>query len=456
MRILLWHGYLLRGSGSNVYTANVARSWRKEGHDVLLMCQETNVDGLDFVDAVVAFEPSNDGFITEATDVQPTTGRCVVARPWIDGLLPVYVYDEYPGFTAKRFVDLTDEELDRYTAFNVEAMVTAIDIHRPEAIVTGHEVMGPYIAARARDRTGASFVAKLHGSALEYAVKVQSRYLDFAREGLCSATWVAGGSEYMVEAAASVIPGWRERGVVVNPGCDVDLFEPRPVDHQAPTIAFVGKLIAAKGVHHLLAALPLVNRVDLRAVIIGYGGFESELHALQAALVSADVDAALEIAQEGEAGIPLGDLEVFLASVRDDNRYWERARGLDVTFPGRLEHGPLAEVLPTFDALCVPSVVPEAFGMVAAEAAACAVLPIVPGHSGIGEVGRTLEEALGIEDMLVFDPTDPIRSLATRIEGLLDLPPERRRELGLGASRLARERWSWDHVSHKLLELASR
>ena len=36
-RVLLWHGYLLRGSGSNILTANVARTWRGMGHGVLLL-----------------------------------------------------------------------------------------------------------------------------------------------------------------------------------------------------------------------------------------------------------------------------------------------------------------------------------------------------------------------------------------------------------------------------------
>jgi hypothetical protein len=40
MRILLWHGWLLEGSGSNVATARVAERYRAAGHDVLLVCQE--------------------------------------------------------------------------------------------------------------------------------------------------------------------------------------------------------------------------------------------------------------------------------------------------------------------------------------------------------------------------------------------------------------------------------
>ena len=45
-------------------------------------------------------------------------------------------------------------------------------------------------------------------------------------------------------------------------------------------------------------------------------------------------------------------------------------------FTGRLEHGDLPELLPACEAQVVPSTFPEAFGMVAAEAAACGALPL--------------------------------------------------------------------------------
>ena len=32
--MLLWHGWVLEGAGSNVYTARIAEVYRREGHDV--------------------------------------------------------------------------------------------------------------------------------------------------------------------------------------------------------------------------------------------------------------------------------------------------------------------------------------------------------------------------------------------------------------------------------------
>jgi glycosyltransferase involved in cell wall biosynthesis len=450
MRILLWHGYLLRGSGSNIYTANICRHWRDDGHDVLLMCQERDVRKFDFIDEEGDCAPDNRSFETTSTHVAPANGRVRVLRPAIGRLLPVYVYDDYEGFTVKPFVDLTSEELNDYTARNVTAMRSALHEFSPEAIITGHEVMGPYIAREACEGSQYSYLAKLHGSALEYAVKLQDRYQMYARDGLCGASVVVGGSRYMVREAASVVSGWEDRAEVVNPGCDIELFS--PVEHVGPipTVGYVGKLIVAKGVHNLLLALGLLDPEKLRAVVIGYGGFEQQLRAISDALGNSDRAALRDLA--GSAS--LGDTLRFLDSPDADDAYFARAARISVEFAGRLDHDPLSKVLPTLDVLVVPSIVHEAFGMVAAEAAACGVLPVVPDHSGIAEVGRAVEEAIGHPGLLTYDARDPVRGIAAAIRRVLEVSPAERRELGRYASELARERWSWGNTARRLLELA--
>ncbi len=444
VRILLWHGYLLTGSGSNVYTANIAREWRRAGHDVVVMCQDRRAGELSFVDE--SFDL--DGPVGPLVRGE---GSCRVVRPLIGSLLPVYVYDEYEGFLVKRFVDLTEAELDRYTELNVEGMAQVIDSFRPEAIITGHEVMGPYIARRARERFGASYIAKLHGSALEYAVKVQDRYRALASDGLAGAARVVGGSAYMVREAAAVVPGWKDRAVVVNPGCDVELFRPSVRPREGPpVVAFVGKLIPSKGVHHLLGALGLLEHRDLKVVVVGYGGFERELRELAGGLKRREIDVVRRLAERNG----LQELERFIEGDGITDRYLDRVAAMEIEFTGRLEHGPLAALLPDVDVLVVPSVVPEAFGMVAAEAAACGVLPVVPDHSGIGEAGAAVEEAIGRPGFLTFDATDPIRALAAAIDRVLATPLRDRDDMSRAAAALARARWSWTHVAERLLEHA--
>jgi hypothetical protein len=54
----------------------------------------------------------------------------------------------------------------------------------------------------------------------------------------------------------------------------------------------------------------------------------------------------------------------------------------------------VTDLLPACEALVVPSTFPEAYGMVAAEAASCGTLPISADHSGLAEVSRVVEAAV--------------------------------------------------------------
>jgi glycosyltransferase involved in cell wall biosynthesis len=256
----------------------------------------------------------------------------------------------------------------------------------------------------------------------------------------------------MVNAASEILPGWEDKARVINPGCDVELF--RPIARRQSDklrVCYVGKLIASKGVDLLLAALPLLE-VSVEVVIIGFGGDEVQLRSLWEALRNQEQETAVGIASDGDLAAHAG-LRDFIE--RQPPSYFERARDIEVQFPGRLDHEPLSKVLPTFDVLVAPSVVPEAFGMVAAEAAACGVLPVVPRHSGIGEAGAVLEAALGLEGVLTFDPLEPITGIARAVDAILAMSRQQRSEKGAQAVAVARERWSWDVVAKRLLDLAA-
>ena len=404
------------------------------------------------------FDVANQSFSSESTEVATAGGRCRLARPNIGDLLPVYVYDEYAGFNAKRFVDLDQDEIDRYVSTNVDALRTAIATHRPQAIFVNHEVMGPYIAKLATEGS-LPFVVMLHGSALEYVVGVDDRFVPYAEEGLGAAKAVVGGSHYMVERASNVVAGWRDKAVVVNPGTDVELFSPaeeREVD--APIAGFVGKLITAKGPQNLLAAIGLTRTPDLRTVFVGYGGFQDEMRELAALLQRGRLDAARDLAVSGD-GRPLEHVLRFLERLEGEpedvrRAYLQRMAEVPVEFTGRLEHGPLSKTLPGWDVLVVPSVVPEAFGMVAAEAAASGVMPVVPAHSGIGEAGAAVERALGRPGFLTYDPVVPVEGIAEALDRVLAVPRAERREMGRIAADLAHATWSWERVGERLLEVA--
>ena len=96
MNILLWHGYLLGGTGSNVYTRSLARAWQRLGHDVTVFCQDPHPERYDLAGATVV-------------------------RPDIGGILPVFVVDRYEDLEARLVQDLSRAERSRFVDANADA-----------------------------------------------------------------------------------------------------------------------------------------------------------------------------------------------------------------------------------------------------------------------------------------------------------------------------------------------
>jgi glycosyltransferase involved in cell wall biosynthesis len=410
VRILLWHGYLLEGTGSNVYTRAVAREWQRAGHEVVVFCQEPHPERVDL-------------------------GGAEVVRPELpDGLLPVFVLDRYEGLEARLLQDLTKIQRARY----VDANARALEAHLPADLVFANHVLpGAAVAAA----TGQPFAVKAHGSELEYSIRGNEDLIAEAQEAVGGARAVFVGSAH-IRAVLEEVVGLVGRVIEVPPGVDVDEFRPqgrvealaallaearrdppnpgnrserlpdegnarrleRFFEGELPTVLYFGKLLYNKGVHLLVEAL---HGIAARAVIVGFGDYRQHL---------------------------------------------EELAPRHTLFTGPLEHRHLAHLLPLADVVVVPSIFPEAFGMVAAEAAAAGVPPLVAGHSGLAEVAAGLEQAYPKRHrwLTTFATGDSI-DLADKLNELLQLDPAERAELGAAARQVAVERWSWKSVAEGLL-----
>ena len=226
MRILMWHGWLLEGSGSNVATAKTAEALVAAGHDVLVLCQEPQPERLRFVRAAGTVGAGGvSGLRTLERTGRITHQGAVVLRPEIGSLLPVFVIDEYPGFTVKRFPDLGDDELERYLDLNAAALQAAVTWHRSEALVAGHVVPGGPVVARAG--LPLPWVVQTHGSDIEYALREDDRYGALARSSLAGAVAVAGSSMEVLQRLVELVPSVGDRTRPVPPGVDIDRFRLR-------------------------------------------------------------------------------------------------------------------------------------------------------------------------------------------------------------------------------------
>lgn len=48
--IIVVHGFLLSGTGSNIYSCNLASQWKKQGYAITVYCQDPDAGGYDWVD----------------------------------------------------------------------------------------------------------------------------------------------------------------------------------------------------------------------------------------------------------------------------------------------------------------------------------------------------------------------------------------------------------------------
>jgi glycosyltransferase involved in cell wall biosynthesis len=416
MRIVLWHGYLLGGTGSNVYTRQLAREWSRAGHAVTVLSQEPHPERHDL-------------------------GGAEVLRPDAGRLLPVFVLDRYEGHDVKLLQDCTRAELDAW----VEPNATAIRNSLPADLVfCNHVLLGGAVGAAA----GAPFAVKAHGSELEYSMRGRPQLEEWGRQVLAQARATFVGSAHIREVLEDVC-GHVDRVHEVPPGVDVDEWRPRPREEAVaglvaearrdrpnpgngderlpdegnaerlvtfltgddPVVVYFGKLIPQKGVHLLLEAM---GGLGARAVVVGFGPERAALEA-----------------QAAEAGV-------------------------EALFTGPLEHRHLVHLLALADVCVVPSVFPEAFGMVAAEAAAAGCPPLVARHSGLAEVADGLEEEYpaGLQELASFE-TGSVAGLHEKLSRLLALPAADRAEIRSAARRAAVERWSWAGVAERLLALSS-
>jgi glycosyltransferase involved in cell wall biosynthesis len=499
MRVLIFHGYLLQGTGSNVYNAELGAAFARAGHEVHLLSQDRTPFALDWVDAAGDWDAG-----TLELQVRRDPPRATVYRPDIGGLLPLYVADRYEGVEARPFPELSDSDVEAYVERNVAAVREVVERARPDVALANHLVMGPAILARALDGSDVPYAVKVHGSALEYVVKPHPRFAPYAREGLARARGVLVGSRHTAESlwAAMDDPALPARTRLGPPGVDVERFAPREPaaasaglaalrdrlgaaeeaasgdDAFARTageaaaalaglgqgerlVVYVGKLIASKGVELLLAAWPLVRaRVPgARLLVVGFGAFREGLEALAEALARGDLEAAR--ATRGETGAELPWLAAFLDRLEEGGAeaYAAAAResGGSIAWAGRLDHSELVDVLPAAEAIAVTSTFPEAFGMVAAEGAACGALPVVAAHSGLAEVARTLAAAIPepARPWLTFDVgPGAVEELAGALIAWLQADRELRARTRAGMVAATRERYSWDGVARTVIAAA--
>lgn len=518
MHIVLVHGYLLQGTGSNIYVANVAKALKEAGHSVSVICQDRTADQLDFVDEF--FTGLND-----VPDNAPAEGTLRVIVPPINSLLPVYVLDEYEGYEVKTVANFTETELDAHiklTGLALKKIIPAgIDL-----VIANHAILSPVIVKRALENTEIPYKVKIHGSAIEFQLVPHPTLMPLAVEGLLNAKEIIAGSDHIKKRLFNVFAEYKdelkldEKIKVVSPGMDpgvfnlADSFEDNnakfiasikeevkkdssgrikrkldyplslkdeefhnwlvekgneynqraidadlperfmPVDENDFNIIYFGKFLNTKGVGELMLLIPrlLEKHPNFRFFFVGFGTYREHLEGIVRAFKKGDKKLAKACARAGNFVTEL--------NVKANFRKLKKKELKRITITGILNHELLSLLLPMMDLCVVPSKLAEAFGMVAVEAMAAGVFPIVNYHSGLMEIADNLiEDFPEMKKIIPRNPEKFFEQLPSKIfdsyeflypEGIEN--KERRRIIARELREHSIEHYSWNKIAKLLIE----
>ena len=487
MNILYWHGYLLSGSGSNIYALNVVKDFARD-NNVFLFSQERR-DLKEFDEHWIY----NKDLTVEKRELgERNRNKLVNVNPYIGSLLPVFVRDSYEDFQVKTFVEFTDEELEEYIELNVSALKKFLEENAIDVIYCNHLAISPYILKKATEENNIPYVVVGHGSSLNYTIARDDRYKELSSEGLKGCRRIVFQSDYFFKRTLEVYEGnemeelVKEKGVIIPCGINKEVFgrvlereemlsaiereavggyserdstyfrrlgegreeigeiseEIRRISAKVegysstdsdlhlkidsldstPVISFVGRFIYSKGPHLFLMTLPYIfNRYpNARILVIGSGKLRGVLEVILGALKNRNLSFLLNFSQSGhemEEGTTFGELSYFkkfIEELVEEERmeeYLNMAAEMDlerITFTGNLSHNLLPTMMSHSDLLVVPSIFPEAFGMIALEGMYMGNIPVTFDHSGLSEVVPFPENKVSFDGRAVANLTEKI------------------------------------------------
>ncbi len=383
MRVLLINHFPLEGSGSGIYTQNVARELTRKGHDALVISPaHEEQTGFPFEVITILFSP--DHFPEGDAERLPFNFPCFTTHP----------------LSTTTFADLSAAQRDAYVEAFRSATAEAVAGWKPDVIHAQHLWVTGYVA----HDTSVPYVATAHGTDL-MGIHKYEQWRAIALEGAFHASAIIAISRQVAEDTISLYGVPPERIRLIMNGFDESIFRVMSVDRAQVlaehgihgdfdhVVSFVGKLADFKGVDVLLDAGAIYEKSLQRTLtlIVGDGELRGALEA-----------------QAGNLGLK------------------------GVHFLGHQPQTELAKIFNLAEVSVVPSRV-EPFGLVAVEALACGVPVVATNEGGLPDF---VNERVG-----VLVDVDDAGALAAAI--ISEVRSDARGHKGPYAAKYALENFSW-------------
>lgn len=395
MKILIPNHFPLQGSGSGIYTLNVALELIKAGHEVLVITpghQPEAPDEHPFPVDVMIFANGDNSGETEVDFNFP----CFTTHP--DSLTTFY--------------ELTDKQLADYVDLWRKHISQAILDFQPDVIHSHHVWVTPFVASE----TDIPYVISVHGTDL-MGFEKGLRYRDMAVQAAKQASSLIAISRQVSADTIAAYGVSEEKVRLVWNGFDTDIFKVIPEagktavlspfnitnDGTQPLVSFVGKFTDFKGIDVLLKAAAIYEKElpGIQTVLVGHGQLWDEMHQLHK-------DLGLQ----------------------------------NVYFLGHQPQPTVARIYNAADVSIVPSRI-EPFGLVAIEALACGTPVVATNAGGLPDF---IHEEVG-----VLVPMENPAALAQAI--IAEIQANSKQTKGKYAAQYALDGFSWTSQVAKMIDL---
>lgn len=399
MRILMPNHFPLQGSGSGIYTLNVALELCRAGHSVQVITpdhptKEEASHTLPFELDTITFKPDDSDSHTIASE--------------LDYNFPCFTTHPKSNTT---FYELSDKQLADYLAAWRQHLEAAIKNFKPD-IIHAHHV---WVTAALAKATGLPYVVSCHGTDL-MGFKKSSRFRELALKGAKNASSVIAISKQVQAEAMQLYNLPKAKLPLIWNGFGADHFKIIPEAtketvlkefkigaYDKPLLSFVGKFTDFKGIDTLLRAAAIYEKElpGVQTLLVGHGGLWDEMQTL--------------IKQLNLQGVHC---------------------------LGHQNQDKVARIYNAADCSIVPSRV-EPFGLVAIEALACGTPVIATKAGGLPDF---INDSVG-----ALVPVDDHQVLAETV--VREIKNNSKETKGPFANRYAFENFTWKQQVQKMIEL---
>jgi len=395
MRVLLINHFPLQGSGSGIYTLNIAQELIKEGHEVFVIDIDCQKDYTDY-------------------PFQRRTIMCAKDND-LDLDLDLDFDFNFPCFTThprslNTYYNITDDQVEKYVQTFIRVTKDVVAEFKPDIIHAQHLWITPYAALK----SGVPYVVTVHGTDL-MGFKKDKRYHKYASEGAKNAAKIITISRQVHNDTLELYKLPEEK-LKLNPnGFDDDMFRPKSITKKEISekfgidtipeklVSFVGKFTDFKGIDILIKAARKVTD-EIPEVVFALAG-------------------------DGQLMLQMKQLK---AELKLNNVY----------FLGHQTQENVASLFSAADVSVVPSRI-EPFGLVAIEALGCGTPVVATNAGGLPDfINNKVGQLVKMED---------VEALSEAV--IEELKNNTKLTKGKYAREYAVENYSWKKTLRNVIEI---